>query len=148
VLECMSAAVAVFASVCRTRENAVSRFCPGIVPVPAGINGREPGPAPATGRVQAPPLPPPSATGVLSEKLASEGTLSKILLVRTRTCPPASAETLAAARPVLHSAEVNVLQFFMMCLAGWVNRNQQNVIEYLQEEAHPWPSQEYLTGSP
>ena len=22
----------------------------------------------------------------------------------------------------------------MICLAGWINRNQQNVIEYLQEE--------------
>jgi len=29
---------------------------------------------------------------------------------------------------------VNVLQFFMICLAGWINRNQQSVIEYLQEE--------------
>jgi hypothetical protein len=26
------------------------------------------------------------------------------------------------------------LQFFLVCLAGWVNRNQQNLIEYLQEE--------------
>ena len=23
---------------------------------------------------------------------------------------------------------------FLICLAGWINRNQQNVIEYLQEE--------------
>jgi len=29
---------------------------------------------------------------------------------------------------------VNQLQFFVICLAGWINRNQQNVIEYLQEE--------------
>ena len=29
---------------------------------------------------------------------------------------------------------MNLLQFFMICLAGWINRNQQNVIEYLQEE--------------
>jgi transposase InsO family protein len=29
---------------------------------------------------------------------------------------------------------VNHLQFFLLCLAGWVNRNQQNAIEYLQEE--------------
>jgi transposase InsO family protein len=29
---------------------------------------------------------------------------------------------------------VNRLQFFLICLAGWVNRNQQSVIEYLQEE--------------
>jgi hypothetical protein len=26
---------------------------------------------------------------------------------------------------------VNHLQFFLICLAGWINRNQQNVIEYL-----------------
>jgi hypothetical protein len=26
------------------------------------------------------------------------------------------------------------LQFFLICLAGWINRNQQNVIEYLQGE--------------
>jgi hypothetical protein len=26
------------------------------------------------------------------------------------------------------------LQFLLMTLAGWVNRNQQDVIEYLQEE--------------
>ena len=30
---------------------------------------------------------------------------------------------------------MNHLQFFLICLAGWINRNQQNVIEYLQEEA-------------
>ena len=29
---------------------------------------------------------------------------------------------------------MNQLQFFVICLAGWINRNQQNVIEYLQEE--------------
>ena len=29
---------------------------------------------------------------------------------------------------------MNHLQFFLLCLAGWVNRNQQNAIEYLQEE--------------
>jgi len=29
---------------------------------------------------------------------------------------------------------VNHLQFFLICLAGWINRHQQNVIEYLQEE--------------
>jgi hypothetical protein len=29
---------------------------------------------------------------------------------------------------------VNHFQFFLFCLAGWINRNQQNVIEYLQEE--------------
>ena len=31
-------------------------------------------------------------------------------------------------------AGVNHLQFFLICLACWLNRNQQNVIEYLQEE--------------
>jgi hypothetical protein len=30
---------------------------------------------------------------------------------------------------------VNHLQFFLLCLAGWVNRNQQHAIEYLQEKA-------------
>ena len=29
---------------------------------------------------------------------------------------------------------MNHLQFFLICLAGWVNRHQQSVIEYLQEE--------------
>jgi len=29
---------------------------------------------------------------------------------------------------------VNALQLLLICLAGWINRNQQNVIEYLQEE--------------
>jgi hypothetical protein len=29
---------------------------------------------------------------------------------------------------------VNPLQFFLICLAGWINRNHQDVIEYLQEE--------------
>jgi putative transposase len=29
---------------------------------------------------------------------------------------------------------VNALQFVLLCLAGWLNRNQQLVIEYLQEE--------------
>ena len=29
---------------------------------------------------------------------------------------------------------MNLLQFFLVGLAGWVNRNQQYVIEYLQEE--------------
>jgi len=31
-------------------------------------------------------------------------------------------------------AAVNQLQFFVICVAGWINRNQQNAIEYLQEE--------------
>jgi transposase len=29
---------------------------------------------------------------------------------------------------------VNTLQLLLVCLAGWLNRNQQLVIEYLQEE--------------
>lgn len=29
---------------------------------------------------------------------------------------------------------MNQLQFFVICVAGWINRNQQNAIEYLQEE--------------
>ena len=35
---------------------------------------------------------------------------------------------------LLPTTGVNHLQFFLLCLAGWVNRNQQNAIEYLQEE--------------
>jgi hypothetical protein len=46
----------------------------------------------------------------------------------------ASAETLAAPHPKLQNAQVNALQFFMICLAGWINHHQQSVIEYLQEE--------------
>ena len=29
---------------------------------------------------------------------------------------------------------MNLPQFFLLCLAGWIHRNQQHVIEYLQEE--------------
>jgi len=29
---------------------------------------------------------------------------------------------------------MNALQLLLICFAGWINRNQQNVIEYLQEE--------------
>jgi hypothetical protein len=31
-------------------------------------------------------------------------------------------------------AVVNQFQLILLCLAGWINRNQQNTIEYLQEE--------------
>ena len=31
-------------------------------------------------------------------------------------------------------AAVNQFQLILLCLAGWINHNQQNVIEYLQEE--------------
>jgi len=38
---------------------------------------------------------------------------------------------------------VNALQLLLICLAGWLNRNQQLVIEYLQEEVtflmNSWP---------
>ena len=29
---------------------------------------------------------------------------------------------------------MNLPRFFLLCLAGWIHRNQQHVIEYLQEE--------------
>ena len=29
---------------------------------------------------------------------------------------------------------MNLPQFFFLCLAGWIHRNQQHVFEYLQEE--------------
>lgn len=29
---------------------------------------------------------------------------------------------------------MNPFAFMLLCLAGWMNRNQQDVIEYLQEE--------------
>jgi hypothetical protein len=35
---------------------------------------------------------------------------------------------------LLHARPVNQLQLLLLCLAGWINRNQQQVIEYLQEE--------------
>ncbi len=34
----------------------------------------------------------------------------------------------------MHPRIVNQLQFLLLCLAGWMNRHQQHVIEYLQEE--------------
>lgn len=33
-----------------------------------------------------------------------------------------------------HSLNVNHLKFILLCLAGWINREQQATIEYLQEE--------------
>jgi hypothetical protein len=44
------------------------------------------------------------------------------------------AEFLAKLQPTSDPAGVNHLQLFLICLAGWINRNQQNAIEYLQEE--------------
>jgi hypothetical protein len=53
--------------------------------------------------------------------------------VYTSVCP-AIAEFLAKLQPNSDPAGVNHLQFFLIYLAGWLNRNQQSVIEYLQEE--------------
>jgi hypothetical protein len=44
------------------------------------------------------------------------------------------AEFLAKLQPTSDPAGVNHLQLFLIGLAGWINRNQQNAIEYLQEE--------------
>src|ERR1035438_10736989 len=33
-----------------------------------------------------------------------------------------------------HSVAMNPFAFLVICLAGWMNRNHQEVIEYLQEE--------------
>ena len=33
-----------------------------------------------------------------------------------------------------HSVAMKPFAFLVICLAGWLNRNQQEVIEYLQEE--------------
>jgi hypothetical protein len=44
------------------------------------------------------------------------------------------AEFLAKLQPNSDPAGVNHLQLFLICLAGRINRNQQNAIEYLQEE--------------
>ena len=49
---------------------------------------------------------------------------------------PAEAEFLAKLQPNSDPARVNHLSFFLLSLAGWINRNQQNVIEYLQEEVN------------
>jgi transposase InsO family protein len=43
-------------------------------------------------------------------------------------------ELLAKLRPIFNHGAVNHLQFVFLCLAGWVNRNQQHTLEYLQEE--------------
>lgn len=44
------------------------------------------------------------------------------------------AEFLPKLQPTSDPAGVNHLQLFLICLAGWINRNQQNAIEYLQED--------------
>ena len=51
-------------------------------------------------------------------------------------------EFLAKLRSDSNPAGVNHFQFFFLCLAGWVNRNQQNAIEYLQEEVKVLQTQE------
>jgi hypothetical protein len=39
--------------------------------------------------------------------------------------------------PKLEQMNAPPLQFLMLIFAGWVNRHQQDVIEYLQEETGP-----------
>ena len=46
----------------------------------------------------------------------------------------AAAEFLAKLQPNSDPAGVNQLQLFPLWLAGWINRHQQNALEYLQEE--------------
>ena len=46
----------------------------------------------------------------------------------------AATEELAGEQMKSDPACVNQYYFILDCLAGWINRNQQNVIEYLQEE--------------
>jgi hypothetical protein len=41
---------------------------------------------------------------------------------------------LVKSRTRFNHRGVNHLESFLLCLAGWVNRNLQHVIEYLQEE--------------
>jgi len=41
---------------------------------------------------------------------------------------------LANRRWRCHSAAINPFAFLVICIDGWMNRNQQGVIEYLQEE--------------
>ena len=41
---------------------------------------------------------------------------------------------LAKSRTSFNHRGLNHLELFLLCLAGWLNRNQQHVIEYLQEE--------------
>ena len=43
-------------------------------------------------------------------------------------------EKLARQRLKADGGGVNSLQFILLCLAGWINRHQQNVIEFLLEE--------------
>ena len=70
--------------------------------------------------------------------MLSENSRFRWELTRIRRCIgglcPAAAEYLAQLQPNSDPAQVNPLQFFLCCLAGWINRHQQNVIEYLQEE--------------
>src|ERR1035437_2518141 len=80
----------------------------------------------------------------------SENSRFRLELMRIRLSVeglyPAAAEFLAKLQPNSDPAQVNHLQFFLFCLAGWINRNQQNVIEYLQEEVEVL--REQLGGKP
>jgi hypothetical protein len=46
----------------------------------------------------------------------------------------AAAKKLAGVQINSDPMGVNQYQFILICLAGWINRNQQNVIDYLQVE--------------
>jgi hypothetical protein len=47
---------------------------------------------------------------------------------------PRTAEMLVGQCGEAHIRAGNPLALLLVCLAGWMNRQQQNVIEYLQEE--------------
>jgi hypothetical protein len=66
-------------------------------------------------------------------KLAYPLELTRIRLSIEGLCA-AAVVFLAKLQPNADSAGMNHLQFFLLCLAGGINRQQQNVIEYLQEE--------------
>ena len=34
----------------------------------------------------------------------------------------------------MEDSQVNALELLLICVAGWLNRNQQDVIQYLREE--------------
>ena len=52
--------------------------------------------------------------------------------------PSATARTAAARSrpPTKHDAPESLLQLFLICLVGWIRRNEQNAIEYLREETN------------
>jgi hypothetical protein len=55
----------------------------------------------------------------------------------------AAAEKLARKQINSDPAGVNQYQFIRLCLAGWINRNQRNVIEYPHALAHKYDGQAY-----